>query len=298
MNPVGGDDGHQLVIVAQVDGDEPGLARRVVGGELGPFDPSLGRGEEQVAVGLIVTSVDHGLDALAVLQRQQVRNGGSPGRARRHRNLVGLEPVHPTEVAEEQQVGMRGGMDEVRDGVGLFEPRSGHPAAAAALEAELVNGHRLHIAGRRHGEDQVVVVDQILDVELARIDLERRPAIDCEFLGDLPELIADRHPHPHIVGEQSLQVGDQAPLLAGLGLELAAAQPGQSRPGPCRGCDWPGASEKSNGSPIRPAAGSAGVLAGSDQRDDLVDGAQGPQQTPPRCGVGPGPRPDGTPSAG
>ena len=61
------------------------------------------------------------------------------------------------------------------DTVGLLEPRAGHAPAAPALQTELLGHHRLDITRSRHCEYQIVVVDQILNVELTRVDLQNRP---------------------------------------------------------------------------------------------------------------------------
>ena len=84
----------------------PAAQRRVVLGELGLLHLALAGGEEQVPVRLVVAGVDDRLDRLVGLQRQQVDDGRAPRRAVLHRDLVGLEPVHPAPVGEEQQVGV------------------------------------------------------------------------------------------------------------------------------------------------------------------------------------------------
>ena len=62
-----------------------------------------------------------------------------------------------------------GGVHHVVDEVLLLELRALHPPAAAALGAEGVGRHRLHVAGPAHGDDHLLVVDQVLDVHVARI---------------------------------------------------------------------------------------------------------------------------------
>ena len=71
---------HQLVAVVELDGDQTGLERRVVGGEEGLLDPALAGGEEQEPVGLVVAGVDDGLDVLVALELQQVDQGQYPAR--------------------------------------------------------------------------------------------------------------------------------------------------------------------------------------------------------------------------
>ena len=93
--PVGGDDPHQLVAVAQVDGDEPARSDESYSVNFVFLTwPELRR-EEQVAVALVVARVDDRLDLLVGRQRQQVDDG----RARAVRSFIGiscaLQPVHP-----------------------------------------------------------------------------------------------------------------------------------------------------------------------------------------------------------
>ena len=50
---------------------------------------------------------------------------------------------------------------------------AGDATATSPLTAELVDGHGLHVATSAEGEHQILVVDEILDVDLTRVDADR-----------------------------------------------------------------------------------------------------------------------------
>ena len=104
------------------------------------------RGEEQVPAGLVVAGVDDRLDLLVRCERQQVDDGGAARRALLHRDLVRLQAVDPPAVGEEQQVGVRRGVEDVGDVVLVLQLGAADAAPAAALGAEGVGRDRLHVA--------------------------------------------------------------------------------------------------------------------------------------------------------
>ena len=87
-----------------------------------------------------------------------------------------LQPVDPAPVGEEQQVGVGGGVDDARDVVSSASLAPGHAPAAPALGAEGVGRHRLDVAGLGHGDDELLVVDEVLDVDVARVEGDLGPA--------------------------------------------------------------------------------------------------------------------------
>ena len=70
---------------------------------------------------------------------------------------------------------------------------------------ELFGGRGLHVPGGGHREHQWVVVDEILDVELTRIDLQARTAGLGEGLAHLAQLVDDDLPELVLVAEDLLQ---------------------------------------------------------------------------------------------
>ena len=103
---------------------------------------------------------------------------------------------------------MRGRLDHLGDRVLVLEFGPGDPPATAALRPELFGGRGLHIPGGGHREHQWVVVDEILDVELTRIDLQARTAGLGKGLTNLAQLVDDDLPELVLVTEDLLQIGD------------------------------------------------------------------------------------------
>ncbi len=104
------------------------------------------------------------------------------------------------------------------------------PAAttAAPLPAEVLDRLSLHVAGPAHRDDDVLLGDEILDVELALVGLELRPARVGEPLLDLEQLLLDERADLLGVSQQGLQVPDPREQLLVLGLELLARELGEA----------------------------------------------------------------------
>ena len=131
--PVGGDDLDQLVAVLEVDGDDARAQRRVVLVELRLLHLALLGGEEEERLGLVVAGVDDRLDVLVGLELEQVDDRRAARGALLLGDLVRLEAVDPSQVAEEQQVGVGGGGEDVGDVVVVAEVGAGDALAASAL---------------------------------------------------------------------------------------------------------------------------------------------------------------------
>ena len=144
------------------------------------------------------------------------------------------------------------------------------PRPPRPLGLELLGRHRLHVAGRRHREDQRVVVDQVLDVELARVDLEHRATLLAELLADLSELVDDDAPQLGIVAEDRLELRDRLAQLAGFLFQIAATEPGE--PAQLHVEDVVGLDlGELEGAGHQRLAGGTAILARPDRGDDLVD---------------------------
>ena len=124
-----------VLVLAQVDGDQAAGAVRVVLGEPGLLDQAALGGEHQVGRDLVVLEVDDLGDLLVGLEGEQVGDVLAAGVAAGVGQLVGLRPVDPALVREEQDpvVGRRD--EEVLDEVVLAQLRAAHALAAAALRA-------------------------------------------------------------------------------------------------------------------------------------------------------------------
>ena len=75
----------------------------------------------------------------------------------------------PAAVREQQQVGVRRRVHDLVDEVLVAQLRALDAAPAAPLGAERVGRDRLHVARLGHGDHDVLVVDEVLDAELARV---------------------------------------------------------------------------------------------------------------------------------
>ena len=164
------DDPHELVAVAQVDGDQAVAATRVVGVERRLLHRPLAGGEEQVALAGEVAGVDDRLDRLAGLQRQQVDDRHALGGALTLGDVEGPQAVHLAEVGEEQQVGVGRGEDHVADEVVGLEPGPGDATATAGLGLELAGRDGLDVLRLGHHDDEFLVVDEVLDRHVAGVE--------------------------------------------------------------------------------------------------------------------------------
>ena len=78
-----------------------------------------------------------------------------------------------------------------RDVVLVAELGAGHAAAAAALGPEGVGGDGLDVALGRQGDDELLVVDEVLDVHVAGVEGDLRAALVGELLAHLGQLVLD-----------------------------------------------------------------------------------------------------------
>ena len=192
VGAVGDDDPHQLVAVAQVDGDEPVAPRRVVLGErrLLHRRPCLVaknryRSVPNSRVSMIAWMRSSGASGSRFTIGQALGGPLPLG------DLVGPQPVHLAAVGEEQQVGVGRGVDEVADRGPPRAAASRPRPAAAALRAEGVGVDRLHVAGPGHDDDELLVVDEVLGRHLARVVGELGQPRGGEVRPDLGQLVLD-----------------------------------------------------------------------------------------------------------
>ena len=215
----------QLVAVTDLDRDDPvGPDRRVVGGELGLLDLSLGGREDQVLALAEVAGGLHRHHPLAVAQRQHVDQGPALRGARALRQLVDLQPVDLAAVGEEQHPVVRRADVQVLDVVALLEVHPHHPDAAAALLA--VGGQRqaLHVAGVGDRDHHLLVGDHVLDVHVALEVGDLGAPLVAVALLELVELLDDDAVDPRRIAEDRAQRGDPLDQLGVLGANLVGLQ--------------------------------------------------------------------------
>ncbi len=74
-----------------------------------------------------------------------------------------------TAIGEQQEVRERRGVDDLVDEVLVAQLRPLHAAAPTALGAEGVGRDRLDVPGAGHGEDDLLVLDEVFNAEFARV---------------------------------------------------------------------------------------------------------------------------------
>ena len=160
--------------------------------------------------------------------------------------------------------------EDVGDVVVVAQLGARHAPAAAALGPELVGRDGLDVAPLAHRDDELLVVDQVLDVDVADVVGDLGAALVRELLADVGKLLLDHREHPALVGQDGLQVGDVLAQLLQLGLEVDPGQPGEL-PEP-HVEDVLGLVERElEGLDHQAGAGRGTVLRGPDEGDDLVD---------------------------
>ena len=272
-----GHDPDQLVAVAQVDGDEALAARLVVLAHRRLLHLALRRGEDQELVGRELAGGDDGRDRLVRRQRHQVDRRRAPGGPVLHRDLVAAQPVHLALVREEQQVGVGRGVHDLADQVLLLEPGPLHAAAAPALGPEGRRGHRLDVAGPGHGDDDLLVVDEVLDAHLARVVGDDAAARVGVLVADRGHLGLDDAAQLAVVRQDRLELGDGGAQLLHLLFELGAPQPGQPAQ---RHVEDVGGLHLGEGEGLRHqrGAGLGPVGRRPDGGDDRVEHVDGPEE--------------------
>ncbi len=106
-------------------------------------------------------------------------------------NLVNLEPVHAALVGEDQQIGVRGGDDQVLHHVFGARGHADAPLAAAGLTPVGIDGGALQIAAARHGDGDVLHLHQIFQLDLAGIFDDLGAPLVAEILLDFLQLFDD-----------------------------------------------------------------------------------------------------------
>ena len=197
-----------VVVLAEVDRDDAGLARAVVVAEAGLLDQAVAGGEHEVGSLLVVADRQHLRDVLVGLERQQAGDVAALGVALGLGQVVGLGAVDPAGRGEEQQPVVVGRRDEVVDDVVAAQGRAAHALAAALLGAVLVGAGPLGVAAAGDRDDQLLVGDQVLHREVAVGRDDLGTPVVAVLVHDLGQLVDDDLPLPGGVGQDVLEVGD------------------------------------------------------------------------------------------
>ncbi len=202
-------------LVVQVDGDDARGARIAELGQLGLLHRAVARGEEDVAAGLFQIARGHQRREVLVLLELHQAGDGLAARGRGGLgNLVHLQPVDAALGAEQQNVAVRRGDEEMLDEVLFARARADAALAAARLVAIDVHRGALDVSGMADGDGHVRVGDQVLDLDLLDGVHDLRAALVAEFLLDLAQLADDHLLQLFLAGQDFLELGDLCADLA------------------------------------------------------------------------------------
>ena len=112
------------------------------------------------------------------------------------------------------------------DQVLLLQPGPLHATPATALRTECGRRHRLDVAGPGHGDDDLLVVDEVLHAHLAGVVRDDAAARVVVLVPDRDHLGLDDAAQLGVVGEDGLELGDGGAQLLHLLLELAVGPGG------------------------------------------------------------------------
>ena len=200
--------GDHLIVLAQVDRDDAARARRVEVTEPRLLHQPGGCREHQVRRDRVVPQRQHLGDALIRLEGKQVGDvlaAGVPGGVRQ---LVGLSPVDPALVGEEQDpVVGRGDEEVIHDVVGA-QLRAAHALAAAPLGTVEVGPGALGVAAAGDRDDHVFLGDQVLYGHVAVVGDDLSPPVIAMPGDDLGKLSADDLALPLRRREDGLVLGN------------------------------------------------------------------------------------------
>ena len=142
------------------------------------------------------------------------------------------------------------------------------------MRLERRGGHRLHILSLRHDDHEFLVVDEILNRDLAFVVGDLADSVGCEGVADRAQLLLDDCPQLRIVGEDRLEFGDAGPEVVKFLLDIDPAEPRQLAQ-----LHVEDVNGLSLGELIRliheAGLGGRRVLAAADEGDDLVDDVEG-----------------------
>ena len=191
--------------------------------------------------------------------------------------LVGLGPVDPAEVGEEQQPVVRRRGEEVVDHV--VGPQRGptHALAAATLRAVGVDPGALGVAAAGDGDDHVLLGDEVLHRHVAVEELDPGAAVVAVLVDQLGQLVGHDGPLPLGLGEDVLEVEDHRLELVVLVDDLLALEGGQATQLHLE--DRAGLDLVDLEQLDQPVAGRLDGLRPADQGDDLVERVERLEQT-------------------
>ena len=219
---------HQLVVLAQHDGDQAGAAQVLELRQRRLLDQAQARGHDEIALLRARGDADHCGDLLAALQLQQVDDRRAARRAPGLRDLVAPDLVDPAAVGEEHEVLMRGHDQQLLGVVLVARAHARHALAAAVLAAVGARGQALDVAEVRQRHDHVLFLDQVLRVDLLGDGGDLRAPLVGVLAPHLEQLSAHDRQQQLLVGQDRAKARDGLLQLGVLLLQPLALQAGQA----------------------------------------------------------------------
>ena len=224
--------GNHRVALLDAHGDDAAGARVAERRQRGLLDHALSRAHHDERVVVELLDGEQRRDLLAFLHRHEIRDRLALAARPDVGNLVDLQPVGAAAIGEDHDVGVRRGDEQVADEILVARPHADAALAAAPLVA--IGGDRrpLDVAGVADGDRHVLLGDQVLDAELARLAFDdRRAALVAVLRPHLAQLVDDDLHQQPLAGENRAQpldglqqlrelVENPLPLEAGQALEL------------------------------------------------------------------------------
>src|SRR6056297_2804816 len=192
---------YEVVARAQIDGDDAVGARPRERIQRRLLDRALTRGEEDEFARLEVAHRQHCVDALFLLQRQQIHDGLAPRAAAGLRQLVDLQPVRLAPAGEAQQRVVGVGDEQVVDEVLVLHARGRPPLAAPALRLIRIQRLRLGIAAVRQRHHHVLLGNEVFDGQVGVVLHDLGATLVAELVAHRLELLADQGQEPVRIGQ-------------------------------------------------------------------------------------------------
>ncbi len=155
------------------------------------------------------------VDALALLQRQQVDDRLAARAAARLRQLVHLEPVHLADAGEAQQRVVRVRDEQLVDEILVLHRGRGLAATAAPLR--LIRRHRLRlrIAAVRQRHHDVLLLDQVFDRQVRMILDDLGATLVGVLRADVFQLGTNHREQPLGTRQDVAEIAGSAPAAPG-----------------------------------------------------------------------------------
>ena len=203
-----------LVALVKADGDKAVLSDVPVCRERSTLDLAVLRYHYDELLAAEILGLYHLGYLLVFLERQQIDDIASAGGLCALGQLVAFEPVHNSEIGDEQYMVVGRADIHFLDEIVLTLLNAGNSASAAVLSLIGRHGGPLDITRVGVGYDALLNGDEVFNIDLAADILDHGAALVAELLLYLLDLADDDVEHSLMICEDILVVGD-------LGLDLS-----------------------------------------------------------------------------